>query len=69
MIEFLTLQAIDGHQVHVNKTAIISVSEPRTVGRLGTDKFNCVVEPGQRQVHHRDRKMRERAEAAEGGIT
>jgi hypothetical protein len=43
MIEFLTLQAIDGHQVHVNKTAIISVSEPRTVGRLGTDKFNCVI--------------------------
>jgi hypothetical protein len=43
MIEFLTLQAIDGHQIHVNKTAIITVSEPRAVGRLGTDKFNCVV--------------------------
>jgi hypothetical protein len=43
MIEFLLLQAIDGHTIHVNKTAIVTVSEPRVVGKLGTDKFNCVV--------------------------
>jgi hypothetical protein len=43
MIELLTLQAMDGHYIHVNKTAIVSVSEPRVVGKLGTDKFNCIV--------------------------
>jgi hypothetical protein len=43
MIEFLMLQALDGHTIHVNKAAIVTVSEPRAVGRLGTDKFNCIV--------------------------
>lgn len=43
MIEFLLLQAMDGHHVHVNKAAIVSVSEPRKIGRLGTDKSNCVI--------------------------
>jgi len=43
MIEFLLLQAMDGHNVHVSKAAIISVSEPRKIGRLGTDKSNCIV--------------------------
>ena len=43
MIELLLLQAMDGHQIHVNKNAIVTISEPRTVGRLGTDKFNCVI--------------------------
>ena len=43
MIEFLALQAIDGHNVYVNKAAIIMVSEPRVVGRLGTDKSNCII--------------------------
>jgi hypothetical protein len=43
MIEFLMLQAMDGHNIYVNKAAIVTVSEPRVVGRLGTDKFNCIV--------------------------
>lgn len=43
MIEFLMLQAMDGHNIYVNKAAIVTVSEPRVVGRLGTDKFNCVI--------------------------
>ena len=43
MIEFLLLQAMDGHQIHVNKTAIVTISEPRKIGRLGTDKSNCFV--------------------------
>jgi uncharacterized protein YlzI (FlbEa/FlbD family) len=43
MIELLLLQAMDGHQIHVNKDAIVTISEPRTIGRLGTDKFNCVI--------------------------
>lgn len=43
MIEFLMLQAMDGHNIYVNKAAIVSVSEPRLVGRLGTDKSNCII--------------------------
>ncbi len=43
MIELLTLQALDGHNIHVNKAIISSISEPRVVGKLGTDKFNCIV--------------------------
>ena len=43
MIEFLLLQAMDGHHVHVKKTAIVTISEPRKIGRLGTDKSNCIV--------------------------
>lgn len=43
MIELLLLQAMDGHRIHVNKDAIVSISEPRVIGRLGTDKFNCVI--------------------------
>ena len=43
MIELLLLQAMDGHNIHVNKDAIVTISEPRKIGRLGTDKFNCVV--------------------------
>ena len=43
MIELLLLQAMDGHQIHVNKDAIVTISEPRKIGRLGTDKFNCVI--------------------------
>jgi uncharacterized protein YlzI (FlbEa/FlbD family) len=43
MIELLLLQAMDGHQIYVNKDAIVTISEPRTIGRLGTDKFNCVI--------------------------
>lgn len=43
MIELLLLQAMDGHNIHVNKDAIVTISEPRKIGRLGTDKFNCVI--------------------------
>jgi uncharacterized protein YlzI (FlbEa/FlbD family) len=43
MIEFLLLQALDGHNVYVNKAVISTISEPRVVGKLGTDKFNCIV--------------------------
>jgi uncharacterized protein YlzI (FlbEa/FlbD family) len=43
MIEFLLLQAMDGHQIHVNKNTIVTISEPRKIGRMGTDKFNCVI--------------------------
>jgi uncharacterized protein YlzI (FlbEa/FlbD family) len=43
MIELLLLQAMDGHNIHVNKEAIVTISEPRVTGRLGTDKFNCVI--------------------------
>lgn len=43
MIELLLLQAMDGHQIHVNKDAIVTISEPRKIGRMGTDKFNCVI--------------------------
>jgi hypothetical protein len=43
MIEFLLLQAMDGHTIHVAKPAIVSVSEPRKVGKLGTDNFNCII--------------------------
>ena len=43
MIEFLLLQAMDGHSIHVNKDAIVTISEPRKIGRMGTDKFNCVI--------------------------
>jgi hypothetical protein len=43
MIEFLMLQAMDGHTIHVAKPAIVTVSEPRVVGKLGTDKFNCII--------------------------
>lgn len=43
MIELLELQAVDGHRIYVNPPAIVSISEPRVVGRLGTDKFNCVI--------------------------
>ena len=43
MIELLLLQAMDGHNIHVNKDAIVTISEPRVIGRLGTDKFNCVI--------------------------
>ena len=57
MIEFLTLQAIDGHQVHVNKTAIISVSEPRIGRAAGNRQVQLRDRPGHWQVHHRDRKM------------
>lgn len=43
MIELLELQAVDGHRIYISPPAIVSISEPRTVGRLGTDKFNCVI--------------------------
>lgn len=44
MIEFfLALEALDGHHILINPAAIVSISEPRVVGRLGTDKFNCVI--------------------------
>jgi len=43
VIELLLLQAMDGHQIHVNKDAIVTISEPRKIGRMGTDKFNCVI--------------------------
>jgi uncharacterized protein YlzI (FlbEa/FlbD family) len=43
MIELLLLQAMDGHNIHVNKDTIVTISEPRKIGRLGTDKFNCVI--------------------------
>lgn len=43
MIELLLLQALDGHNIYVNKAVISTISEPRVVGKLGTDKFNCLV--------------------------